>query len=109
MCSSNPSRKEYFEIPWTNLRSKVEPSVAEKSLINHSDYLVNGKVITSSAVDVSEAAVTTAEGRQVGYEYLVIATGHTVLTPRRRRDRLEQFQEGKYLSTFVFAATDHFN
>nr|CAD1818020.1 unnamed protein product [Ananas comosus var. bracteatus] len=86
-------QKEYFEIPWTNLRSKVEPSVAEKSLINHSDYLVNGKVITSSAVDVSEAAVMTAKGREVAYEYLVIATGHTVSTPRRRRDRLEQFQE----------------
>lgn len=85
--------KEYFEIPWTNLRSKVEPSVAEKSLINHTDYLVSGQIITASAADVSEEAVITAEGRLVEYTYLVIATGHANQCPRKRRDRLEQFQE----------------
>ncbi|KAG1327837.1 apoptosis-inducing factor 2-like [Cocos nucifera] len=85
--------KEYFEIPWANLRSKVEPSVAEKTIINHSDYFVHGKIITSSATNVTETEVVTAEGRKVAYTHLVIATGHAAYTPRCRRDRLEQFQE----------------
>lgn len=85
--------KEYLEIPWTNMISKVEPSVAEKSLINHNDYLGGTRVITASSADVRGEAVITAEGRLVEYTYLVIATGHTNQCPRNRRDRLEQFQE----------------
>ena len=77
------------------MRSKVEPSVAEKSLSNHSDYLGSSQVITASAADVTGEAVITAEGRLVEYTYLVIATGHANQCPRNRRDRLEQFQEGK--------------
>jgi NADPH-dependent 2,4-dienoyl-CoA reductase/sulfur reductase-like enzyme len=88
-------RKEYLEIPCTNMISKVEPSVAEKSLINHNDYLGGTQVITASSADVRGEAVITAEGRLVEYTYLVIATGHTNQCPRNRRDRLEQFQEGK--------------
>ncbi|EMS58571.1 Apoptosis-inducing factor 2 [Triticum urartu] len=71
-CDALKRRKEYLEIPWTNMRSKVEPSVAEKSLINHSDYL-SGQVITASAADISGEAVIRTEGRLVEYTYLVIA------------------------------------
>ncbi|KAI0507732.1 hypothetical protein KFK09_013860 [Dendrobium nobile] len=85
--------KEYFEIPWANLRSRVEPAFAERSVINHKEYFKYGKVIVSNAVDVTEQAVVTAEGRRVPYDYLVIATGHPYSTIRRRRDRLEKFQE----------------
>ena len=67
------------------MRSKVEPSVAEKSLINHSDYL-SGQVITASAADISGEAVIRTEGRLVEYTYLVIAAGHTNQCPRNRRD-----------------------
>uniref|UniRef100_A0ACD5VT90 Uncharacterized protein n=2 Tax=Avena sativa TaxID=4498 RepID=A0ACD5VT90_AVESA len=85
--------KEYLELPWTDMISKVEPSVAQKSLINHNDYLGATQVITASAADVRGEAVITTEGRLVEYTYLVIATGHTNQFPRSRRDRLEQFQE----------------
>ncbi|KAJ0976639.1 hypothetical protein J5N97_012113 [Dioscorea zingiberensis] len=85
--------KEYFEIPWANLRSKVEPSLAERAVFNHTEYLTNGRIITSSAVNITETDVLTIEDRQIQYDYLVIATGHTYSTPRTRRDRLEQFQE----------------
>lgn len=87
-------RKEYFEIPWANLRSKVEPSLAERAVINHTEYLTNGRIITSSAVNITGTDVLTTEGRKIPYDYLVIATGHSYSTPRTRRDRLEQFQEG---------------
>jgi hypothetical protein len=96
-------RKEYLEIPWTNMISKVEPSVAQKSLINHNDYLGGTQVITESADDLRGEAVITAEGRLVEYTYLVIATGHINMCPRNRRDRLEQFQEGKPLCSPIVA------
>ncbi|XP_073098742.1 uncharacterized protein [Elaeis guineensis] len=86
--------KEYFEITWAQLRSMVEPSFAERSVINHTDYLTNGRIIASSAVNVTEAKVLTANGHSVAYDYLVIATGHADSTPRNRKDRLEQFQQG---------------
>uniref|UniRef100_A0A1D1Z243 Apoptosis-inducing factor B n=2 Tax=Anthurium amnicola TaxID=1678845 RepID=A0A1D1Z243_9ARAE len=83
--------KEYFEIPWADLRAKVEPSFAERSTINHTDYLTNGRLVTSSAIGVTERDVLTKEGRLIAYDYLVIATGHNNSSPVIRRDRLEQF------------------
>ncbi|KAK7404868.1 hypothetical protein VNO78_05889 [Psophocarpus tetragonolobus] len=85
--------KEYFEIPWANLRSMVEPSFAERSVINHRDYLTNGNVVTSNAINVTETEVLTADGRQIVYDYLVIATGHADPVPKSRSERLNQFKE----------------
>lgn len=87
-------RKEYFEIPWANLRAAVEPSFAERSVINHNEYLTNGRLVTSSAISVTETEVLTKDGRLIPYDYLVIATGHATSPPRTREERLRQFQEG---------------
>ncbi|MQM11905.1 hypothetical protein Taro_044812 [Colocasia esculenta] len=85
--------KEYFEIPWAELRSKVEPTFADRSIINHNDYFTNGRLVTSSAVSVTESEILTKEGRVIAYDYLVLATGHESSAPRTRNDRLEQFVE----------------
>lgn len=84
--------KEYLEIPWASLRSMVEPSFAERSLIYHRDYLTNGRIITSSAISVTNTEVLTSEGRLVGYDYLVIATGHADPLPVSKSDRFKQYQ-----------------
>lgn len=88
-------RKEYFEIIWANLRAMVEPSFGERSLIYHRDYFTNGDIVTSSAVNMTESEVVTADGRQIPYDYLVIATGHADPVPKNRTDRLNQFVSGK--------------
>ncbi|KAK7312681.1 hypothetical protein VNO77_36740 [Canavalia gladiata] len=85
--------KEYFEITWASLRAMVEPSFAERSVINHRDYLTNGDIVTSSAVNVTETEVVTADGRQIVYDYLVIAIGHADPVPKTRSERLNQFKE----------------
>ncbi|KAK8543402.1 hypothetical protein V6N13_136086 [Hibiscus sabdariffa] len=41
---NDPNRKEYLEFTWANLRNMVEPSFADRSLINHRDYLSNGSI-----------------------------------------------------------------
>ncbi|KAI8573421.1 hypothetical protein RHMOL_Rhmol01G0276200 [Rhododendron molle] len=84
--------KDYFEIPWASLRGMVEPSFAERSVIRHRDYLTNGHVITSPAIDVTPTEVLTAEGRSIPYDYLVIATGHHDPVPTTRFERLKQYQ-----------------
>ncbi|RZR77995.1 hypothetical protein BHM03_00003215 [Ensete ventricosum] len=61
---------DYFEIPWATMRSMVEPAVADKAIINHTDYLINGKVITASAVDITDTDVITSDGRHVAYDYM---------------------------------------
>ncbi|PQQ13271.1 apoptosis-inducing factor homolog B [Prunus yedoensis var. nudiflora] len=85
--------KEYFEIPWASLRAMVEPSFAERSVINHRDYLTNGQIIASRAINVSDTEVLTATGRLIPYDYLVIATGHADRVPKTKTERLGQFQE----------------
>lgn len=84
--------KEYFEIPWANLRAMVEPSFAERSVIHHKDYLTNGNVVISKAINVKENEVMTADGRSIAYDYLVIASGHKDLFPESRAERLKQYQ-----------------
>ncbi|XP_059429927.1 uncharacterized protein LOC132163596 [Corylus avellana] len=84
--------KEYFEIPWANLRAMVEPSFGKRSVINHREYLTNGRVVTSSAVNITETEVSTADGQLIPYDFLVIATGHTYPVPERRTERLNQFK-----------------
>lgn len=88
------NRKEYYDIPWTDLRSMVEPTFAEKTLIKHSEYLSNGTIINSRAIDITATEVLTDEGRSVPYDFLVVATGHDEAVPKSKTDRLEQFKQG---------------
>ncbi|KAI9074423.1 hypothetical protein K1719_043617 [Acacia pycnantha] len=83
--------KEYFEIPWASLRAMVEPSFAERSLINHRDYFTNGNIVTSSAAGITETEVLTADGHQIPYDYLVIATGHKDPVAKSRKNRLDHY------------------
>ncbi|XP_034702963.1 ferroptosis suppressor protein 1-like [Vitis riparia] len=84
--------KEYFEIPWASLRAMVEPSFAERTVINHSDYLTNGQLVVSTAVNIRDNEVLTSSGQWIAYDYLVIATGHLDHVPKTRTERLEQYQ-----------------
>ncbi|XP_009602063.1 uncharacterized protein [Nicotiana tomentosiformis] len=84
--------KDYFEIPWASLRGMVEPSFAERSVIHHKDYLANGRLIVSKVTNITNKEVLTADGRQVAYDYLVVATGHYDPLPITRTDRLEEYQ-----------------
>lgn len=84
--------KEYLEIPWAELRNMVEPSFAERSLIYHKDYLNDATIVTSSAVNITEDAVLTADGQSLPYDYLVIATGHALTSPASRAERIKEFQ-----------------
>lgn len=87
--------KEYFEIPWANLRAKVDPAAVERTVIPHSDYLTHAKIVTASAVGIDDSVVLTSVGRAVAYDYLVIATGRMCNRPQKRADRLEMFQHDR--------------
>ncbi|CAN4119148.1 unnamed protein product [Withania somnifera] len=84
--------KDYFEIPWASLRAMVEPLFAERSLIHHKDYLVNGRLLVSQVTNITHKEVLTADGHQVIYDYLVVATGHYDPLPVNRTERLEEYQ-----------------
>ncbi|XP_062087100.1 uncharacterized protein LOC133793867 [Humulus lupulus] len=85
-------QKEYFEIAWGTLRAMVKPSFAERIVINHSDYLRNVNIVASTAVNVTDTEVSTADGQSLPYDYLVIATGHKDFFPRTRDERLSQYE-----------------
>ncbi|KAF8641911.1 hypothetical protein HU200_067621 [Digitaria exilis] len=87
--------KEYFEIPWANLRAKVDPAAVERTVVPHTDYLTHAKVVTASAVGIDDSVVLTSIGRAVAYDFLVIATGRTCTRPQKQSDRLEMFQRDK--------------
>ena len=87
-------RKEYFEIPWACLRAMVEPSFAERTVINHREYFKKGDLVISTAVSISETEVVTEDGRHIAYDHLVIATGHTEPIPKTRAERIDQYKAG---------------
>ncbi|KAL8551832.1 hypothetical protein ACS0TY_000766 [Phlomoides rotata] len=84
--------KEYFEIAWASLRATVEPSFAERTLINHSEYLHKAHIITSAATNITGDEVATAQGRLIAYDYLVVATGHPGPTQFTKTEKLHCYQ-----------------
>lgn len=70
----------------------VEPSFAERTVINHREYFTKGDLVISSAINITESEVFTADGREFAYDYLVIATGHTESIPKTRTERLDQYK-----------------
>ncbi|TVU26809.1 hypothetical protein EJB05_29373 [Eragrostis curvula] len=87
--------KDYFEIPWANLRAKVDQFSVERAVIPHSDYLTHAWIVAASAVGVDDSVVLTSIGRAVAYDFLVIATGRTCIHPAKRSERLEMFTQDK--------------
>lgn len=95
-------RKEYFEIAWGSLRAMVEPSFAERIVINHRDYFTKGDLVTSTAASFTESEVVTEDGRRIQYDYLVIATGHSQPFATTRAQRLFHYKAGNLaLGSFV--------
>ncbi|XP_050281327.1 uncharacterized protein LOC126722218 isoform X2 [Quercus robur] len=90
-------QKEYYDIPWASLRSMVEPSFAERSVINHIDYLPKVQIIASSATNITDSEVTTEDGQKVAYDYVVIATGHLESAPKTKAERLNEYKADKKL------------
>ncbi|RZC71916.1 hypothetical protein C5167_035080 [Papaver somniferum] len=86
--------KEYFEITYANLRAKVEPSFAERSVVKHGDYFTKGRMVIAYATGVTDTEVLTSDGEHIPYDYLVVATGANENTyPISRNKRLEQYKE----------------
>ncbi|CAH9148789.1 unnamed protein product [Cuscuta epithymum] len=84
--------KEYFEISWASLRSMVEPSFATRTVINHSEYLHNARIISSPATDITRNEVMTKHGQRIAYDYLVVATGHLENGSSTRQEKLNYYQ-----------------
>lgn len=76
------------------MRAKVEPTFADRTIINHKEYLTNVNLMTTTAVDIKSKEVMTKDGRLVPYDYLIIATGHHDPYPVTKGDRLREFQAG---------------
>lgn len=93
-------RKEYFEIPWANLRAMVEPAMAERSVVEHREYFTKGRLLTSPAVSLTDSRVLTKDGEHVRYDYLVITTGHGSPSPRTRAEKINYYKGGQFSSIF---------
>lgn len=74
----------------------VEPSFGERIAINHSDYLPNVQIVASTAANVTDREVITADGQSYAYDYLVIATGHKDSFPKTRAERLTHYEAGEW-------------
>ncbi|KAL9244166.1 hypothetical protein vseg_017970 [Gypsophila vaccaria] len=84
--------KDYFEITWATLRSMVDLSFAERSLIYYKDFLPQVNLVTSLANNITPTHVFTSNGDRVPYDYLVLATGHVHSDPVTRTDSLLKYE-----------------
>ncbi|KAJ8440731.1 hypothetical protein Cgig2_005462 [Carnegiea gigantea] len=73
----------------------VDPSFAERQLIEYSEFLPQVKLVTSWATTITETEVSTAHGDQIPYDYLVVASGHirTESDPVTRDESLLYYKE----------------
>jgi len=84
--------KEYYEVPYAEMRCMVEPKFAERSIIKHSEYLKKSRVVMSAAKSVSASEVVTESGERVLYDYLVISTGSTYTGPSTKDERVKLYE-----------------
>lgn len=99
-------RKEYYEVPYAEMRCMVEPKFSERSIVKHSEYLKKSRIVISAAKSVSASEVVTESGEHVPYDYLVISTGSTYTGPSTKDERVKLYEAGKCRmpsQSFVFS------
>eukprot|EP00252_Welwitschia_mirabilis_P022154 TRINITY_DN5910_c0_g1_i2.p1 TRINITY_DN5910_c0_g1~~TRINITY_DN5910_c0_g1_i2.p1 ORF type:complete len:355 (+),score=62.73 TRINITY_DN5910_c0_g1_i2:415-1479(+) len=84
--------KDYYEVPYAMLRCLVEPKFAERSVFNHKQYLLSGRLVVNKVVNATDSEVITANGDRYSYDYLVIASGSEFSGPSTREERLRQIE-----------------
>lgn len=83
----------------------MDTSFAERAVVNHRDFLTNGLIVTSTAINITENEVLTADGRHIGYDYLVVATGHSDNVPVTKTERLHHNDAGKKKLYLLYVVT----
>eukprot|EP00300_Choanocystis_sp_HF-7_P007635 c15415_g1_i1.p1 GENE.c15415_g1_i1~~c15415_g1_i1.p1 ORF type:complete len:423 (+),score=61.80 c15415_g1_i1:65-1333(+) len=75
--------KDFWEYTPSVPRVLVEPEHADEIQIEHRQYLGGGetRICRCRVASLSEAAVTLENGEEVGYDYLILATGSTYQLP----------------------------
>jgi NADH dehydrogenase FAD-containing subunit len=84
--------KDYFEIPYSAPRSLVEPSFADRTLLQYDEFLKGVTRVQSTAAEATATEVITASGERIPYNFLVIATGTTFTGCATKEERLKEFE-----------------
>ncbi|KAG6556313.1 hypothetical protein Mapa_002255 [Marchantia paleacea] len=85
--------KNYLDIAYARMRAIVEPAMAERSLILHSDYLKKAKILESTVESATDSEVTTASGERVPFDFLVVCTGTVFTSPPEKTTKAERLEE----------------
>jgi len=87
--------KEYFEVPYAQMRCYVEPAMAKRSVFKHSEYLKTAHIVQSAGESVTGSEVITASGDRVPFDFLVITTGTTYNGPSTKAERIKLYEAEK--------------
>ncbi|EAL64965.1 hypothetical protein DDB_G0285003 [Dictyostelium discoideum AX4] len=74
-------RKQTFFNSIASIRAIVEPELAKKIYIPYDKLLKNGKFIYGTVIEISPTLVKLEDGKELTFDYLVIATGSNSLAP----------------------------
>ena len=91
-----PYSKEYFEFKIASPRAVVEPSLADKILMPHSEYLKKAKVVVGVVKGLKDNEVELEDGTTVPFDYLILATGskiHPAFNHPAKEDRVKFIQD----------------
>ncbi|DBB05607.1 TPA: hypothetical protein ACH3X1_012380, partial [Trebouxia sp. C0004] len=70
-------RRDYFEIPWSNVRIPVDPDLINRTTLPLQEVPKVGRFVHASATSVSETGVRLNNGSSLPFDYLVLASGST--------------------------------
>lgn len=80
----------------------MEPTVAERPVVKHSEYLKAARVVQSAARSVihsnsssTQPEVITDSGERVPFDFLVITTGSTYTGPSTEAERIKFYEDGE--------------
>ncbi|MEK6915102.1 MAG: FAD-dependent oxidoreductase [Nanoarchaeota archaeon] len=78
--------EDFFEYTPGILRVLVEPEHYKKLHVRHKEYLKKAKVIVGHVKKVNDKTVLLNNGKEINYDYLVIASGSNYNSPIKEED-----------------------
>ena len=73
--------KDYFEFTPSILRAIVFPKHLKRIHVHHRDYLEKTKIVRGKAVRIKNKKIILKDGKKIGFDYLVIASGSKYNNP----------------------------
>ena len=68
-------RKPYFEVAYANARALVDPSLAERVVVDVAELKPHGEFVCGEVTELTPSEAVLADGRRLGFDFAAVCAG----------------------------------